>query len=221
MKKIVLIICAVTTSIFANAQSEMEKKITTSTCNCIGSKPITEKFMEETFGECMGNAFGELEADLEVEATARGLQTEEQMEEFGRELGSNVTLQLISECDLFYKEMAKLRAASVADLKDDSAMIIIADMNKTPEAKRNDLFYCKRGAQYFYNGDFKNAAADFHKVNFIPAEQKTFLVLRAQSYEFNKEYPLAITTYEDLIKQSGSSEFKIILALLKKQASIK
>lgn len=209
--KIILTAIFVLSLAITEAQSKLDKAVSEKICICVNQ---LKDWDEEKFSQCFEKSIMDHEDLLLEEMNRLGLDsTEETGYKLGVEVYQRLSISLVYTCRSYGKLMDDLRFSPFKNINKDSVKAVIASVEKTTPADKDQDFFTQRGLNYFLCDQHALALADFNSAIQLNKENFQGIFLKAWTLEKLKKYDEAILLYNEVAARTGKSEFKIFAAI--------
>ncbi len=147
-------------------QTELKAFLAKDICNCFDSVGKLNKISVENFTSCF-KASVENNATLIVRKAKKNYGDnwgkDSNFIKFTFSTYENMTIDLVSSCDAYFKFTDSLRYDELNTINLDSIKLLLIDKDKIPESKWDNTLYGERGLLNFYLKRYTNALKNFDK----------------------------------------------------------
>ena len=199
------------------AQNTVSNIIAKNVCNCLRNKLSQGTLIYKDAVNCI-NFENEAQSELYINEAVQKYgdsPTSSQAIQYAKDVGLNVSLNLIDSCSSYRELMDTARYSLYSYLDKDSLLTEISKLNLADTSNRKLNFYTKRAKMLFWISNIKEAAQDARQILKIDSTNQLGLHISAMQFELNHDYESALNIYTALYKTSNNPRYAIDAAIAK------
>lgn len=204
------------------AQTDLEKKFSEGSCNCIDSLAAKNNLSEETLFYCFENALRANRKLVEQESKRiYGDTSEESGHKLGGDLAKNAMLSLVGICKTYFYFMDSLRYEDYKNLDFDSLTLVFNEMSTVGIENQSEKFLEKRALLSFHLKKYESSLEDISAVLQINPENGQSIFLKGWINEIRGDYDTAKAMYDRVADITKNNSFLIFSEIARRKKNEK
>ncbi|MEO6134055.1 MAG: hypothetical protein ABIP35_02815 [Ginsengibacter sp.] len=200
------------------SQTDLEKKFSKISCNCIDSLAAKNSLTQETLFYCFENSLQANRKLVELESQRiYGDTSEESGHKIGADLAQKAMLNLVSSCRTYFYFMDSLRYEDYKNLNPDSLTLVFNEMSKAGIENQSEKFLEKRALLSFHLKKYQSSLTDIEAVLKLNPENGQSIFLKGWINEISGDYDAAKAMYDRVANITKNSSFLIFSEIAKRK----